>query len=185
MKVQVGTRKKSLTIMPVTLIGANVNGKPNYTTVAYTGIVAKDCISIGMSKTHYGNIGIKENKTFSVNIPSIEMVSQTDYCGMVSGKDVDKSVVFDTFYGILKTAPMINECPINLECKLLQVVDLPKGEVFIGEIIEAYVSDKYIVEDKVDFSRVQPILFTTEERKYWKLGDRFANAFKIKEKPEI
>ncbi|MEM2146315.1 MAG: flavin reductase family protein, partial [Candidatus Jordarchaeaceae archaeon] len=111
--------------MPVTLVGANVNGKPNYLTVAFCGMVNLNppLISVSLNKTHYTNQGIRENKTFSVNIPSAEMAIVTDYCGLFSGSRVDKSQIFETFYGKLKTAPMIKECPLNLECKLVKTLD--------------------------------------------------------------
>lgn len=83
--------------MPTTLVGANVKGKPNYITIAHVGIMDLSSISLGMAKIHYTNVGIKENKTFSVNIPSVGMVKKTDYCGLVSGKRVDKSRLFENF----------------------------------------------------------------------------------------
>ncbi|MGQ9721275.1 MAG: flavin reductase family protein [Candidatus Jordarchaeum sp.] len=93
--------------MPTTLVGANVGGKPNFLTIAYCGIVNHNppAISIALSKRHYTNPGIRENKTFSVNIPSVEMVKITDYCGLVSGKNVDKSQLFDVFTVNLKLLP--------------------------------------------------------------------------------
>lgn len=181
MKIQVGPRKNLLGPTVIVLVGANVAGKPNYTTVAYVGIFARNSVSVAMSKSHYGNAGIKENKTFSVNIPSEEIVVQTDYCGMVSGNKVDKSGVFKTFYGEMETAPMIEECPLNIECKLTQVYDNGNGETFIGEIVETYANDDCMTNDLVDYSKVNPILFVTEETNYWKLGPRFAEAWKVGE----
>lgn len=64
-------------------------------------------LAISLNKSHYTCTGIKENGTFSINIPSVEMVAKTDYCGLVSGNDGDKSILFHTFYGILENAPMI------------------------------------------------------------------------------
>ena len=61
--------------MLTTLVGANVNGKPNYITIAHVGIMTLHSVSLGMNKIHYTNAGIKENGTFSVNIPSVEMVA--------------------------------------------------------------------------------------------------------------
>ncbi len=75
-----------------------------------------------MNKRHYTNTGIRKNGTFSVNIPSAEMVKETDYCGLLSGKDVDKAELFENFYGKLWTAPMIEECPLNIECRLIKTV---------------------------------------------------------------
>jgi len=180
MKVELGA-KNCLYPLPITLIGANVNSKPNYITIAYVGIVGRNSISVSMNRAHYTNPGIKENKTFSVNIPSVEMVKETDYCGLVSGKDVDKATLFETFYGKLETAPMVKECPINMECRLIQTVDFALGEVFIGEIVETYVSEQCLAEGLVDFTKVHPILFVMQGRGYWKLGDRFASAWKIGE----
>ena len=69
---------------PTVLVGAKVNAKPNYITVAHCGIVALTHISISLRKGRYTSCGIKGHGTFIVNIPSAEMVMETDYCGMVS-----------------------------------------------------------------------------------------------------
>ena len=178
MKISLGA-KNCLYPLPTTIVGANVNGRPNYITIAHIGIMDMGTISLGMGKVHFTNAGIKENGTFSVNIPSVEMVKITDYCGLVSGKSVDKAGLFSNFYGKLETAPMINECAINMECKLVQTVDLPRHDIFIGEIVETYCEEKYMTDKVVDFSKVQPILFTMNDTGYWKLGERFARAWSI------
>ena len=73
MKVEIGA-KNCLYPLPTTLIGALVNDKPNYITIAHVGIMDLGSISLGMGKSHYTNAGIRANGTFSVNIPSIKMV---------------------------------------------------------------------------------------------------------------
>lgn len=178
MKVKLGANN-CLYPMPTTLVGANVNGKPNYITIAHVGIMDPGSISLGMAKIHYTNAGIKENGTFSVNIPSVEMVKETDYCGLVSGKNVDKSQLFESFYGELETAPMIKVCPINMECRLIQTVDFPKHDIFVAEIVETYCDERYMTDGTVDLSKVRPILFVMNDRSYWKLGERFAKAWNI------
>jgi flavin reductase (DIM6/NTAB) family NADH-FMN oxidoreductase RutF len=178
MKISLGA-KNCLYPLPTTIVGANIDGRPNYITIAHVGIMDLVSISLGMNKVHYTNAGIKENKTFSVNIPSISMVKETDYCGLVSGKSIDKAGLFNSFYGKLETAPMIKECPINMECKLIQIVNFPRHDVFIGEIIETYCDDSCITDNIVDFTKVQPILFTMNDTGYWKLGERFARAWSI------
>nr|MDO8098459.1 flavin reductase family protein [Candidatus Njordarchaeota archaeon] len=167
--------------MPATLVGANVRGKPNYLTVAYCGMVNANppFISVSLNKQHYTNPGIKENKTFSVNIPSADMAKITDYCGLVSGSKVDKSKLFDTFYGRLKTAPMIKECPLNLECKLLQSLELPLDEVFIGEIVAAYSEEQYLTDGRPDIKKIKPIVFSTNDKNYWKIGELIGQAWNI------
>jgi flavin reductase (DIM6/NTAB) family NADH-FMN oxidoreductase RutF len=91
---------------PTVLVGAMVDGKPNYITIAHIGIVnhAKPyLISLSMAKVHHTNPGIRENKAFSVNIPSENLVVETDYAGLVSGKKTDKSDLFEIFNGELET----------------------------------------------------------------------------------
>lgn len=164
--------------MPVTIVGATVEGKPNYLTIAHVGIMDFSHVSVSMGKMHYTNAGIKLNGTFSVNIPSVDMVKETDYCGLVSGRKFDKSAVFETFYGKLGTAPMITRCPINMECRLAQTVDMPNHDVFVGEVVEAYCDEQLVSEgDMVDFTRVHPILFAMYDKSYFELGERFADAW--------
>jgi flavin reductase (DIM6/NTAB) family NADH-FMN oxidoreductase RutF len=165
--------------MPTTIVGATVNGKTNYITIAHVGIMDFRSISLSIGKKHYTNAGIKENGTFSVNIPSVKMVKEIDYCGLVSGKDVAKAALFKTFYGKLKTAPMIEECPINMECKLVKTVDFPNHDIFIGQIVATYCDSTILTSGAVDFSKVQPILFVMNDQSYWKLGERFAKAWNI------
>ena len=170
--------------MPSTIIGANVNGKPNFLTVAYCGIVeAKPpLIMISLGKSHFTNDGIKENKTFSVNIPSADMAEATDYVGIYSGKDTDKSKVFDVFYGELKTAPMIEEVPLNLECKLVKNVDLSiKHDVFIGEIVQTHVKEECLTNGVPDIHKVDPIIYATKIQSYVRVGDVIGKAWKIGE----
>lgn len=140
MKIELGAQN-CLYPMPTTLVGATVEGGPNFITIAHVGIMDLGSVSPGMAKAHYTNAGIKENGTFSINLPSADMVKETDYCGLVSGKHVDKAQLFHVFYGNLKTAPMIAECPISTECRHIKVVDFPKHDVFIGEIVTTYAED--------------------------------------------
>ena len=168
--------------MPTTLVGVNAQGKPTYITIAHVGIMDLGSVSLGMSKAHYTNSWIKENKTFSINIPSEEIIEKTDYCGLVSGRDINKASLFKTFYGTLKTAPMIEECPINMECKLLKTVDFPNHDIFIGKIVKTYCNSDVLNDGVLDFSRVRPILFVMNDRSYWSLGARLAKAWNIGKK---
>ncbi len=168
--------------MPVVLVGANVNGKANFLTIAYVGIVnhTPPMIEVALRKNRFTSAGIKENKAFSVNTASAAMVEATDYCGIYSGEKVDKSGVFEVFYGSLQTAPMIEESPANLECKLIKVLDLGGShEVFIGEIVETYSSDDYLTEGRPDLGKIEPIVFDGGGASYWTLRDKLARAFQV------
>ncbi|MEM3586879.1 MAG: flavin reductase family protein, partial [Candidatus Jordarchaeaceae archaeon] len=139
-------------------------------------------ISISLNKAHYTNQGIKENKTFSVNIPSAEMAIVTDYCGLFSGSKIDKSTIFVTFYGKLKTAPMIMECPLNLECKLVQTLEFPVDEVFIGEIVSVYSEKQYLTNGLPDIKKINPLVFSMHDNNYWKIGEKVGQAWNIGKK---
>jgi len=178
MKIELGAQN-CLYPMPTTLVGATVEGGPNFVTIAHVGIMDLGSVSLGMAKAHYTNAGIKENGTFSINLPSADMVKETYYCGLVSGKHVDKAQLFHVFYGNLKTAPMITECPISTERRLIKVVDFPKHDVFIGEIVTTYAEDAVLTDGVVDYGKVRPLLFTMTDQSYWELGKRFAKTWSI------
>ncbi len=160
-------------ILPVCLVGANVQGKPNFEAIAWLSMADYNphLLSISSEKRHHTNKGIREHKEFSVNIPSADMVAVTDYCGTHSGEKVDKSKVFSVFFGKLKNAPMISECPINVECRLVRTVELLHGEVFIGEIVGVYMEGKYLTDTKPDMRKINPLIFEDGLGNYWKLGE--------------
>lgn len=171
--------KTALYPMPVVLAGALVDGRPNYITIAHVGIMDMNHISLSMGKMHYTNSGIKENGTFSVNIPPERLVKETDYCGLVSGTKADKARLFETFYGELETAPMIAGCPVNMECRLVQTVDMPNHDVFIGEVMEVFCDEHVTGDNGIDFAKVGPILFAGYDRCYFRMGERFADAWSV------
>jgi flavin reductase (DIM6/NTAB) family NADH-FMN oxidoreductase RutF len=178
-KTEVGA-KNFMYPTPTTPVGANVSGKPNYITIAHVGILHYITVSVPMHKGHYTNEGVKEDGTFSVNIPSTKMVKVTDYCGMVSGKEVDKAALFTNFYGKLKTAPMIEDSPSNMECRLIQTVELPTHEIFIGEIAATCCDEEFLTQGKnVDLPKVDLILFSMSGARYLSLGPEFARAWRV------
>ena len=178
MKVELGA-KNCLYPLPTVLVGALVNGKPNFITIAHVGIMDLESVSLGMNKRHYTNAGIKSNKTFSINLPSTTMVKETDYCGLVSGKNQSKADLFKTFFGKLKTAPMIEECSVNMECELVKTVDFPNHDVFVGKIVATYCDESILTDGEVDFEKVQPILFAMNGQSYYELGKKFAKAWSV------
>jgi flavin reductase (DIM6/NTAB) family NADH-FMN oxidoreductase RutF len=168
-------------ILPVCLVGANVAGKSNFEAIAWFNLVDYQPAMIGLSseKSHYTNKGIRENKSFSVNVPSADMAAVTDFCGLYSGSEIDKSKIFEVFYGELKTAPMISECPFNIECRLAQTVELLHGEFFIGEIVGLYMDDKYLTDGQPDLKKIDPLLFEGSAGSYWKLGEYLARVSEL------
>jgi flavin reductase (DIM6/NTAB) family NADH-FMN oxidoreductase RutF len=167
---------------PVVLIGAMVDDKPNFFTVAdvsTTGYqIPRFVVSSG--KGHHSNKGIIEHECFSVNIPSVDIVKETDYCGIKSGRRIDKSEIFEVYYGEeLKNAPMIKEAPISHACKLVNTVDFGDSHyLFIGEIKETYVNDECLTGNLPDINKVRPFTFYYDNF-YWKVGESFAQAYKV------
>jgi flavin reductase (DIM6/NTAB) family NADH-FMN oxidoreductase RutF len=167
---------------PTVLVGAIVDGKPNFITIAHIGIVNHArpyLISLSSAKAHYTNAGIKENKAFSVNIPSENLVVETDYAGIVSGKKTDKSELFEVFQGQVANAPMIKECPINMECRLYDIYDTPTHDLLIGEIVETYADESVLTEGKIDLAKLKPLLFDMSSIKYWSVGEIVADCWKV------
>lgn len=167
---------------PTVLVGAIVDGKPNLITIAHIGIVnhAKPhLISISMGKVHYTNAGIKEHREFSINIPSESLVVETDYVGIVSGKKVDKSKLFELFYGRLQKAPLIKACPVCMECRLYDIYDTPTHDLFIGEIVETHAEESVLTNGKIDVSKLRPLLFDMNTVKYWSLGKAVADCWNV------
>jgi flavin reductase (DIM6/NTAB) family NADH-FMN oxidoreductase RutF len=173
---------------PTILVGANVDGKPDFTTVAWTGIAASNpaSITIALQPHRWSLKGINQNRTFSVNIPSVDLVKETDYCGMVSGADTDKAknCKFKVFYGRLKTAPLIEQCPINLECEVSHILDLGSHHLIVGKFSEVYLSEDCLTGGQPDIEKIKPFYFgpgkydSITKVKYYAIGEAFADAFK-------
>jgi flavin reductase (DIM6/NTAB) family NADH-FMN oxidoreductase RutF len=187
-KVNIG-KDASLYPMPVTLVGANVQGRANFMAVAWvTRVNSKPAIlAVALNNIHYTPEGIRENQTFSINIPSTGMLETTDYCGLVSGRRADKSQLFDVFYGETKTAPMIQQCPLCFECKLLHIHELPTNTLYLGEVVAAFSEEKYMTDGKPDIKKMDPFVLSMPDNKYWTVGDYIGKAWgagkKLKEKP--
>jgi len=165
--------------MPVVLVGTQVNDRANFMAVGWCARVNGNppMIACGIANQHYTTQAMVKTKTFSVNIPSADLLEKTDYCGIVSGAKADKSQVFDVFYGELKTAPMIGECPVTLECRLVQTVTLPTHNLYIGEIAGVYADGHVIKEGKPDVPAIDPLFLTMPDNRYWTLGKYAGDAW--------
>jgi flavin reductase (DIM6/NTAB) family NADH-FMN oxidoreductase RutF len=166
--------------MPAALVGAMVDGRPNFCVIAFCGIVnlAPPTISVAMNQSHYTNRGIHANQAFSVNVPSAAMVEVVDWCGMYSGRREDKSQVFEVFYGKLGV-PLAQAAPVNLECRVIQHLDTKPDEVFIGEIVAVHVNDECFTDDTPDLSKIDPLVFSMSEKKYYRVGAEIGPAWSI------
>ena len=168
---------------PLFLVGANVDDKPNFIAVAWGGIASErpPMISVAIRHSRYTLKGIKQTGNFSINIPSEDIVVEADYCGIVSGAKVDKVAVcrFDVFYGKLINTPMIDQCPVNLECKLVHTIDLGSHALLIGEIEETHITESCLTDGKPDVTKIRPFIYSAGyNNRYQAFGNFIAAAFK-------
>lgn len=166
--------------MPVVLVGTKVNGKSDFLAVSWITMVSdKPCkVAISLNKNHNTTKGVKENNAFSICIPSKGQVKNVDYCGVVSGENSDKADLFHLFYGKLDGTPMIEECAINAECKLENVVECGDHELFIVEIMKVYADKGVVSDNKVLLDKLEPIILDGSCNKYREIGNVIDDAFK-------
>jgi flavin reductase (DIM6/NTAB) family NADH-FMN oxidoreductase RutF len=170
--------------LPVALIGSHVHSKPNFMTIAFCGVLssAPPMLSISISSRNYTQNGIRQNMSFSVNIPSIDLVKEADYCGITSGANTDKvkTCRFKVFYGKNPDIPMIEQCPINMECRVVLINTSDKGYLITGQIEETHVSDDCLTEGKPDVDKIRPLAYARgTSPRYYALGEIIADAFSI------
>ncbi len=149
-------------------------GKPNIITLAWVGTVcsAPPMVGIGVRPSRYSHDLIRDGGEFVVNIPSASIVEAVDYCGHVSGADVDKFAVtgLTPLPASKVRPPLIAECPVNLECRVTQSLTLGAHTLFLGEIVAVHLDETVLDDGSLDVRLAQPIAFANGE--YWTLGDR-------------
>jgi flavin reductase (DIM6/NTAB) family NADH-FMN oxidoreductase RutF len=136
---------------------------------------------VAIRPARYTLKGIK-NKEFSVNIPSVDIVKEADYCGMVSGAEVDKAAVckFKIFFGVLKNAPLIEQCPVNLACKVEHILELGTHHLIIGQVMETHISDNCLTDGRPDMKKIQPFIYGMgSPSEYYALGNSIGKGFSI------
>jgi flavin reductase (DIM6/NTAB) family NADH-FMN oxidoreductase RutF len=172
-------KKKTYTALfpcPVVLVTCvDSTGKANIITLAWAGTACSEppTIALGIRPTRYSHKLITNTKEFVVNIPTSKILKETDYCGVTSGKDIDKfSETKLTQEPADKVKPpLIRECPVNMECILKDRISLGTHDLFLGEIVQVHV-DQQILDEKgnIDFTKADP--FTYNQGEYWSLNKK-------------
>ncbi len=170
--------------MPTMLVGANVEGKPNFMVAAWCGIANSEppMLSVAIRPGRHTYRGIRQTMTFSVNVPSTSLVKETDYCGSISGNKINKAEIcrFKVFYGKLENAPLIEQCPLNLECKVVHTLELGTHVLIIGRIEETYVSPDCLTDGQPDVDKIKPIIYTRSvPQQYYAFGEVVGKAYSI------
>lgn len=176
-RMKVETKPTSLLYpCPVVLVtSSDGTGKPNIITLAWVGVVCSDppMIGIAIRPGRYSYALIERRGEFVVNIPTKDLLNQTEYCGVISGRDVDKfSKSGLTPQPSSKVAPpLIRECPVNLECKVRKKIRLGSHDLFIGEVVSLHVEEDLLdSRGDVDFSKT--CAMTYMHVGYWEIGNR-------------
>lgn len=150
--------------IPPALIGCGNEKEKNIITLAWVGVVnsSPPMISVAVRPNRYSFDIIRDSGEFSVNLPNTDQVDLTDGCGNLSGRDLKKFEHFNltAVRGTLEYAPMIDECPISLECKVEKILELGSHTIFISRVVATYVSPEVTDEKgKIDFERCRLLGF--------------------------
>ena len=175
---------------PVALVVTGNMERANIVTIAWVSLLTSKPPSLGISVGQKGYSGeaIRLSGEFTVNIATANIMVEADYCGISSGKTVDK---FDVT-GLTKLpskhvhAPIIKECPLNLECRLVQAQVVGQTNHFIGEILETHVdTDKLRDIDQMDSISIEafnPLIYFGGVREYRRAGEKIGDAYSIGKK---
>lgn len=149
--------------------------KPNIITVAWAGTVCSSpaMVSISVRKERYSYEILKETKEFVINLVTKDLVRAADYCGVRSGRDVDKykEMHLTELPSRIVKAPGIEESPVNIECQVREIIPLGSHDLFLAEVVSVTIEDQYLDEKgKFDLNRAGLIAYSHGE--YFELGKK-------------
>lgn len=173
--------------LPVVMVtSADKAGKPNIITIAWTGTICSEppMVSISVRKERYSHKLISESGEFVINLTTEDLAYATDYCGVRSGKDVDKfrEMNLTPLKADKVSAPLIAESPVNLECKVTEVKELGTHDMFLAEVVAVHVDDAYMDEkNKFHLEYANPIVYS--HGTYLKTGEEIGTfGYSVKKK---
>lgn len=152
--------------LPVVMVSlADRNGKNNIITIAWAGTVCTNppMVSISIRPERYSYDIIKETGEFVINLTTKELTFATDYCGVKSGRDVDKFK--ETGLTALPAkevkAPLIGESPVNIECRVREIIPLGSHDMFLADVVAVHADEKYMDEkNKFHLEKAEPIVYS-------------------------
>lgn len=174
--------------LPVVMVSCKREGeKPNIITAAWAGTICSSpvMLSVSIRPERYSHKIIKETGEFVVNLVTRDLVFATDYCGVKSGRDVDKFKEMNlTPYDSKNiNAPGIKESPVNLECKVVDIRELGSHDLFIAEVLGVTVDSRYM-DEKEKFHLNQSGLVAYSHGEYFELGKKLGSFGYSVKKPE-
>ena len=137
--------------LPPVMVSCGTMEKPNIITVAWTGIISSEpaMTYVSIRPSRYSHELIKENMEFVINLTNLPLVNAADFCGVKSGKNVNKFEEMNLTPGKCSkvSAPQIMESPISIECKVTNITNYGTHDMFIAEIVAVNVADQFIDKD--------------------------------------
>lgn len=160
--------------VPAVLVSCqNKAGQSNMITIAWTGTVCSDppMLSISVRKNRASHAMLVETGEFVVNLPTEKMVKELDKAGVLSGKNVNKWELLNLHpeEGKSVSAPLVKECPVNIECKVEQVLELGSHDLFLGKVLAVHVEDS-LLDAKGRLQLEKAKLLTYSHGQYFSLG---------------
>lgn len=165
--------------LPAVMVSCKRPGeKPNIITVAWTGTVCSSpaMVSISVRPERYSYDIIKETGEFVINLTTEKLARATDYCGVRSGREVDKFAEMNLTAGrsVHVEAPYIEECPVNIECRVQQILELGSHHMFVAEVLGVDIDDRYLDEKgKFRLNEANPIVYSHGE--YFGIGRKLGS----------
>lgn len=161
--------------LPVVMVSCkDENERPNIITVAWAGTVCTNppMVSISLKKERYSYNLIKNSGEFVINLVTEDLIKATDYCGVKSGRKNDKfkDTGLTIGKGNIVSAPLIMESPVNIECKVKQIIPLGSHDMFISEVVSVAV-DKSLMDETGKFNLNSSRLAIYSHGEYYGLGD--------------
>lgn len=152
--------------LPVVLVSAaDKGGNMNVLTVAWAGTICSDppMVSISVRPERHSYHMIKETGEFVINLTTEELAYATDYCGVVSGRDMDKfkNMHLTPMKADMVKAPLIKESPVNIECVVKEIKNLGSHDMFIAQVVAVHVDEKYMDgKNKFHLEDAHPIVYS-------------------------
>jgi flavin reductase (DIM6/NTAB) family NADH-FMN oxidoreductase RutF len=168
---------------PAWVVGSyDEQGKPNVMTCAWGAICCSQppCVAVSLRAATYTHGNLMKRRAFTINVPSQAQLKETDYIGIVSGRDTDKFAAtgFTPVRSDLVDAPYIQEFSLVLECNIVQVTELGLHTQFVGQIIDVKADEEVLdAAGMPDILKVLPIIFSPANRAYYGIGESLGKAF--------
>jgi len=144
---------------------ADKNGRNNIITIAWTGTICSNppMVSISVRPERYSYSILKETGEFVINLTTEDLAFATDYCGVKSGRDVDKfkEMNLTALPGVEVKAPLIGESPVCLECKVKEIIPLGSHDMFLADVVAVHADEKYMDEKgRFQLEKARPIVYS-------------------------